>query len=87
MQRAPGQFEERLLEEAAPYDDMGAFFFDAEGDGDLDLYVVSGGSHAPVGDAVYQDRLYLNDSAGTLRHDPAALPTWHSSGSGVEAAD
>ena len=87
MQQRPGQFEGRLLEDAAPYDDMGALFFDAEGDGDLDLYVVSGGAHAPAGDAAYQDRLYLNDGRGALRHDLAALPTWHSSGSGVEAAD
>ena len=87
LQREGGQFEERLLEEAAPYDDTGALFFDAEGDGDLDLYVVSGGSHAPADDAAYQDRLYLNDGAGGLRHAPEALPTWHSSGADVEAAD
>ena len=87
LQRTSGPFEERRLEEAALYDDMGALFFDAEGDGDLDLYVVSGGSHRPAGDAAYQDRLYLNDGAGNLRRDPSALPAWHSSGAGVEAAD
>ena len=86
MQRAPGQFEADTLQADVPYDDMGALFFDAEGDGDLDLYVVSGGSHVPANDAAYQDRLYLN-SSGTLRHVPDALPTWHSSGSSVEAAD
>ena len=87
MQQQLGQFERRLLEEAAPYDDMGALFFDAESDGDLDLYVVSGGAHARTDDAVYQDRLYLNNGTGILSHEPGALPAWRSSGSSVEAAD
>jgi hypothetical protein len=88
LQTSPGQFTERPLDlDAAPHEDMGVLFFDAEGDGDLDLYVVSGGNIAPAGDAAYQDRLYLNDGTGRLQRDESALPMLRTSGSVVTAAD
>ena len=87
MQTAPGRFAARPLPIDTLYDDMGALFFDAEGDGDQDLYIVSGGSLAPTGSALYQDRLYLNDGNGDFSRAAEALPELKASGSVVTATD
>jgi enediyne biosynthesis protein E4 len=69
-------------------EDMAPVFFDADGDHDLDLYVVSGGVECEPGDASLQDRLYLNDGKGTYTKAPdTALPTALQSGSVACAAD
>lgn len=68
-------------------EDMGSIFFDADGDGHLDLYVVSGGSEFPHGSDYYQDRLYHGDGTGGFEQRPDALPPMTASGSVVAAAD
>jgi enediyne biosynthesis protein E4 len=53
------------------YHDAAAVFFDADGNGSLDLYVATGGYHtlAPD-DPLLQDRLYLNDGRGHFARSP-----------------
>jgi hypothetical protein len=68
-------------------EDLGALFFDADGDGDLDLYVTSGGHETDLTPERLQDRLYLNDGHGRFSHAPNALPDMPTSTMRVAAAD
>ena len=80
-QKADGGFLEVNqpdLEKDAGYEDCGAVFFDADGDGDQDLYVVSGG-YALTDEVMLQDRLYINEG-GRLLRKPAAVPEERLSG-------
>jgi len=55
-------------------EDVDATFFDANGDGALDLYVVSAGNEFWGKADALRDRLYLNDGTGTFRKAEEALP-------------
>ncbi|MCC9165475.1 VCBS repeat-containing protein [Pontibacter sp. XAAS-A31] len=88
LQGKNGSFTSKALSvENKLAEDMGSLFFDADDDGDLDLYVVSGGSKYALGDKAYQDRLYMNDGKGNFTLDASALPQITASGSCVTAAD
>ena len=68
--------------------DAGALFFDADGDGDQDLYVVSGGYHDyGRGNKALQDRLYINNGSGIFERSEGRLPQMLASKSCVTAAD
>ncbi|MEM9929812.1 MAG: VCBS repeat-containing protein, partial [Bacteroidota bacterium] len=88
LQNANGKFSatsSSFAEEDKGSEDTAARFFDADGDGDQDLYVVSGGSEFPEASKKFQDRLYLNDGQGNFAK--AALPEIRSSGSCVVPHD
>jgi len=81
VQGTDGQFKpsnQALWETEKQYEDHGAVFFDFDMDGDLDLYVVSGGAEAVKESTAFawQNRLYINiDGKGTFgRANPANLP-------------
>ncbi len=77
-----------VLEKDKLSEDMDALFFDADGDNDLDLYVVSGGgSDFELNSPWLQDRLYLNDGKGNFSRSKKALPKMISSGLKVKAND
>jgi enediyne biosynthesis protein E4 len=68
-------------------EEMGVLFFDADGDGDQDLYIACGGYEFPRNHASAQDRLYTNNGKGFFERAPAALPKELSNASCVRAAD
>jgi hypothetical protein len=69
------------------FEDVAGAFFDADEDGDLDLYIVSGSNEYEVNDTRLQDRLYLNDGSGQFSKSGQALPTMLTSGACVSAMD
>jgi len=68
-------------------EDMGTLLFDADADGDLDLYLVSGSIEGNANSQTFQDRLYLNNGKGAFTRDMAALPVCTVSKSCVKAVD
>ena len=90
LQQPGGAFERTtvpVLSAHRGYEDVAAAFFDANGDGALDLYVVSGGADS-MEPSFYQDRLYLNDGSGGFQAAPSdALPAITSSGGAVAPHD
>ena len=70
----------------SPYEDVDALFVDIDGDGDKDLYVVSGGNAYKENDFHYTDRIYLNNGNGEFAKG-AIIDATKISGSVVKAAD
>jgi hypothetical protein len=70
------------------HEQVNALFFDADKDGDMDLYIVSGGNEYGDGSPEYQDQLYINDGKGNFAKAPDdALPAMLSSKLAIAAGD
>ena len=67
------------------YEDVDAATIDIDNDGDLDIYVVSGGSDLSELDDNLMDRIYINDGKGSFSRLPVSLPM--TNGSSVSVAD
>lgn len=77
VQKKNGQFEktnQKLFETDQISEDVDCSFFDADKDGDLDLYVNSGGNEFPSSSSALSDRLYLNDGKGHFIKSAQLLP-------------
>ena len=75
--------EQEELEE----EDAGTLLFDADNDGDLDLYIARGCAQYPEGHEYYRDLLLINDGNGNFKEDKTALPDLRTNSSAVKAAD
>lgn len=67
------------------FEDADAAFFDADGDRDADLVIISGGGQVTYRNSFYQHRLYLNNGKGVFSRSDVALP--QSNGACVVTAD
>lgn len=75
-------------EEDKASEDLGAVFFDSNGDEKLDLYVTSGGNEFKQGNKLLQDRLYIGNGDGSFRKaNRKALPIIRESTQAVKVSD
>ena len=92
VQRRDGTFRatsenDRIFGADSLAEDVDAALFDADGDGDADLYVVSGGNEFWGDSEALRDRLYLNDGRGNFQRAIDALPVMFHNGSCVVPGD
>jgi hypothetical protein len=89
LQTKQGKFistNELMLDADSSCEDVNAVFFDADDDGDQDLYVVSGGNEYEGNSPCLLDRLYINNGKGSFIKSKK-LPAFHGNKSVAIAAD
>lgn len=91
IQKSNGDFTEannEVFDADKISEDTDCTFFDADGDGDFDLYVTSGGNEFPQSSSALRDRLYINNGTGGFTKSKLMLPTArYESSSCVKPAD
>lgn len=82
IQQKDGSFQksnQKIWDADRASEDVYALFFDADGDGDNDLFVCSGGNEFSINSPALADRLYLNDGKGNFTKSPQLFPTFSGS--------
>ena len=74
-----------VFEQDSQFEDIDAEAFDFDQDGDMDIYVMSGGNEYVDGDINLMDRLYINNGNGLFNKFPANLPS--TNGGSISSAD
>jgi enediyne biosynthesis protein E4 len=87
IQQPSGTFTASPLDDDRLNEYQGVLLFDADGDGDLDLYVASGSSEFEAYSRHFKDLLFFNDGKGGFILDTTALPQLQITSSTVNAAD
>ncbi|PWT97729.1 MAG: RNA-binding protein [Bacteroidetes bacterium] len=80
------QTNQAIFQNDSAFEDVDALLFDADGDRDLDLYVVSGGNEFSGNSPLLNDRLYINDGKGNFSKSNSLPPLFENKAC-VAAAD
>ena len=87
-QNSKGQFIiHQTFDEDLIFEDVDAQFFDFDKDGDLDLFVASGGNEFPPNSPNYADRLYENTSGNFIKRNDVIPQNLNISSSKIRIAD
>ncbi len=90
LKKANGSYissSQTVFDQDSKFEDIGAVFFDANGDAQPDLYVVSGGNEYDAIPGNYTDRLYINLGDGQFKNSSDQLPKMSFSGSCAVVGD
>jgi enediyne biosynthesis protein E4 len=88
IQQKDNSFSQEVFPDSNLADNMGALFFDADNDGDADLYVASGGSSgSKKEDARYAHKFYVNNGKGKFARLQKGMPDVVTPASSVIGSD
>ncbi|KPM48219.1 VCBS repeat-containing protein [Jiulongibacter sediminis] len=79
--------DQPAFERFISFEDTAIELFDADGDGDLDVYLGSGGNEVSQGNRELMDRLFMNDGKGNFEIKTGGLPNISLNTSVVKAND
>ena len=88
LQQPDGKFTQKFMPFSGDLkENLGTLFFDADGDGDNDLWCANGSNKWEAGSVMYTDQFYRNDGKGNFTLDSAAFPANTTSKSCIKATD